>query len=98
MNNNCSYLNCVYLLRRLLKYKWIHLSTFIIDADLILQLSYASELAPLDERTAFPGFYQNSPSFAAAIESLNSLMKHFRWNRIALFTEDELRFTRVRLK
>ena len=61
-----------------------------------MQLSYASELAPLDDRTAFRGFYQNSPSYAATIESLNSMMRYFRWKRIALFTEDELLFTRVR--
>ena len=63
-----------------------------------IQLSYASELAPLSDRTAFTGFYQNSPSFAAAIGSLNSMMQHFQWRRIALLTEDELRFTRVRFK
>ena len=66
------------------------------DVYPILQLSYASGLAPLSDRTAFPGFYQNSPSFAATIESLHSMMNHFQWRRIALFTQDELIFTRVR--
>ena len=66
------------------------------DVYPILQLSYTSGLAPLSDRTAFPEFYQNSPSFAATIESLHSMMNHFQWRRIALFTQDELIFTRVR--
>ena len=66
--------------------------------NFVMQLSYASEVAPHSDRTAFPRFFQSRPPFEMITESVAifSIMDHFRWRRIATLTQDEIQFTRVR--
>ena len=62
---------------------------------IIIQISYASTLAALSDRTRYKRYFRNNLPIAAP--ALHSTLDHFKWTRIALLTQDESLFTVVRL-
>ena len=57
------------------------------------QISYASTLAALSDRSRFPNYFRNDLPVAAP--ALHATLDHFKWKRIALLTQDESLFTVV---
>ena len=63
-----------------------------------MQISYASGLAALSDRTRFRRYFRNTPAFDIIFPALHSTMDYFDWQRLALITQDESIFTVVGMR
>ena len=63
-----------------------------------MQISYASGLAALSDRTRFRRYFRNTPAFDIIFPALHSTMDYFDWQRLALITQEESIFTVVRIR
>ena len=66
---------------------------FSIANSIDAQISYASTMAGLSDRTRFRKYFRNNLPIAAP--ALRYTMNHFKWTRIAILTQDESLFTAV---
>ena len=66
-----------------------------IKIIIITQISFASGLAALSDRTQFLRYFRNSPTFAIVSPGLCATMVHFHRKRIAILSQDEFLFKGV---
>ena len=61
----------------------------------LLQISFASAVSALSDRTRFRNFFRTYPNFENFVPALVSVLKHYNWSRIVFLTEDENVFNQV---
>ena len=61
----------------------------------LLQISFASAVSALSDRTRFRNFFRTYPNFENFVPALVSVLKHYNWSRIVFLTQDENLFNQV---
>ena len=67
-----------------------------IDLFNHLQISFASSVSSLSDRTRFRNFFRTYPSSVENfVPTLLSVLNHYDWNRIMFLTQNENIFNKV---
>ena len=61
----------------------------------LLQISFASAVSTLSDRTRFKNFFRTYPNFGNFVPALLSVLNHYDWSRIVFLTQDENLFNKV---
>ena len=61
----------------------------------LLQISFASAVSTLSDRTRFKNFFRTYPNFGNFVPALLSVLNHYNWSRIVFLTQDENVFNKV---
>ena len=61
----------------------------------LLQISFASAVSTLSDRTRFKNFFRTYPNFGNFVPALLSVLNHYNWSRIVFLTQDENLFNKV---
>ena len=65
------------------------------DLFFFLQISFASAVSTLSNRTRFRNYFRTYPNFENFVPVLLSVLNHYSWNRIVFLTQDENVFSKV---
>ena len=63
----------------------------------MLQISFASAVSTLSDRTRFKNFFRTYPNFENFVPALLSVLNHYGWNRIVFLTQNVNVFNKVHL-
>ena len=70
-------------------------SILLLHVISLLQISFASAVSTLSDRTRFKNFFRTYPNFGNFVPALLSVLNHYEWSRIVFFTQDENLFNKV---
>ena len=71
------------------------LNIIIYKLSIPLQISYASALSSLSERSRFRSYFRITPNFNNYAPAIVSILNKFNWKRIAFLTQAENLFKKV---
>ena len=63
--------------------------------DMILQISFATGLSSLSDRSRFKSYFRTTPSLKEHVFSIVTLLDYFNWTRLAFLTENQNLFKTV---
>ena len=72
-----------------------NLLVLLLHVISLLQISFASAVSTLSDRTRFRNFFRTYPNFGNFVPALASVLKHYNWSRIVFLTQDENLFNQV---
>ena len=63
----------------------------------ILQISYASTSVVLSDRSVYRSFFRTVPSDGLLVSAVATIMNHYGWRQLSVFTEEQPQYLEVNM-